>query len=187
MGDVISIEIPLYWMPVLVKGHHFPWHKNLPKTTQARDMISGPKVYRWVLRTKTGRVESIYIGQSEKFQERISAYRTGNQKALGSDKAVLANLGHCEDSGGAVELQFLDVDMGSFRIYGKLVNNSSLGDHDIRLMMESIAIVAARASNLKVLNRLRENAHLKEIAHLVKLTPKQVEQILQRSLTRGND
>ena|ERR1700722_16949880 len=58
------------------------------------------------------------------------------------------------------------------KLNGKLVTNASLGDHDVRLMMESIAIVAARAGNIKVLNQLSENVHLKNIRRLLNRDPR---------------
>lgn len=164
-GDVLRIDVPLHWTRVQVSEKHFDWHKDLPKTVRNRDLISGPKIYRWVLR-ESG-IESVYIGQSERFEKRLSAYRSGNRKALASEYHVRAKLKQCEDAKGIVELEFLDLDKGSFYINGKLVANSSLGDHEVRLMMESVAIVAARASSLHLLNRLQKNVGVKDIERIV--------------------
>jgi len=181
MGDVLNIEIPLHWMPVPVGGNRIALHKNPPKNPRVRDAISGPKVYRWVLRNTTGEIASVYIGQSEKFQGRISKYRKGKQTSLEPDDTVQSDINEWENSGGTVELQFLDLDTEPFCINGERITIASLGHQDTRLMMESIAIFSARASGLKVLNRLHENVHMKELrrllSHHVK-DPKRIEQIL---------
>lgn len=179
MVDAASIVVPLHWLPVRVKESHFNWHKNLPKTVRERDQISGPKVYRWVLRTQTGEIQAVYIGQSEKFQARVSDYRRGDKAGLDLDDTVQARMKRCENCGGTVELQFLDLDAGPFKINGMQVTNSSLADHDIRLMMESIAIVTARAANLPVINRLQENVNVKSLKRLVKANPKLIPQLRQ--------
>lgn len=181
MGDVLNIEIPLHWKPVPVDGGHFSWHRNPPKNVRARDTISGPKVYRWVLRKVTGEIASVYIGQSEKFQRRVSAYRKGKQTPLEPDGAVQSAFKEWAENGGTVELQFLDLEIEPFCINGERVTIPALAYQDTRLMMESIAIFSSRASGLKVLNRLQENVHVKELRrllpHIVKDSRK-IEQIL---------
>jgi hypothetical protein len=151
-------------------------------------LISGAKIYRWVLRDQSGAIDSVYIGQSERFQQRLSAYRSGNRKALASEYPVRAQLKQCEGAGGSVELEFLDLDKGSFYINGKLVANPSLGDHDVRLMMESIAIVAARASSLQLLNRLQQNVGVKDLVRIVRQHPSlktpAVEALIERNSCR---
>lgn len=185
MGDVLNIEVPLRWTPVPVKGGHFDWHKNPPKNVRARDAISGPRIYRWALLKATGEIASVYIGQSERFQERVSAYRKGKQTPLEPDDTVQSDIKKWADSGGTVELQFLDLDVEPFCINGERVTVSSLGYQDTRLMMEGIAIFSARVSGLRVLNRLQENVHVKELRrllpHILK-DPQKIEQIVSMVL-----
>lgn len=186
MGEVHNIVIPLHWIPVPAEGGQFDWHKNPPKSVRARDAISGPRVYRWALQTITGETTSVYIGQSERFQKRVSAYRKGKQTSLEPDDTVQSKIKDWENSGGKVELQFLDLDAEPSCINGKPITIASLGDHDTRLMMESIAIFSARASGLKILNSLQDNVHETELrrllTHLVK-EPKKREQILSTILS----
>jgi len=180
MGEPWNIDVPLRWKSVLVKGMHFDWHKHPPRNVRERDLISGPRIYRWLLRTTSGEIEFVYIGQSERFQERVSAYRNLDHRRVESDRAFQSRLKKYEDCGGTVELEFLDLDAESFCINGKAITNASLGDHDIRLMMESIAIVDARVRKLSILNQLHDNVHLKDLKRLVKQNPKVIEQILQK-------
>lgn len=180
MGEPRNIDIPLYWKSVLVKGAHFDWHKHPPRNVPERDLISGPRVYRWVMRTTSGEIELVYVGQSERFQKRVSEYRGGNHLRVESDRAFQLRSRKCEESGGSVELQFLDLNAEPFSINGKAITNASLGDHDVRLMMESIAIVDARARNLSVLNQLHDNVHFKDLKRIVRQNPKVIEQILQK-------
>jgi hypothetical protein len=91
-SHVLKIDIPLHWTLVLVKGSRFNWHKDLPKTVLARDMLTGPKIYRWVLRGGTNEILAVYIGQSERFEERMSEYRSGNGNGLDPEDSVRAAL-----------------------------------------------------------------------------------------------
>jgi hypothetical protein len=74
----------------------------------------------------------------------------------------------CENCGGIVQLEFLDLDERSLELNGRLLNNEALRHHEARLMVESIAIFTAKASKLKVLNEMREDAYLKAILRIVK-------------------
>jgi hypothetical protein len=168
MGEALNIEIPLHWVTVPARGCQFAWHNSLPKSVSAREAISGPRVYRWTLRAIDGKIAFVYIGQSERFQERVSAYRSGKKTSHEPNDTVRSKIRDWENSGGTVELQFLDFDVDPFSINGKPVTVASLSDHDTRLMMESVAIFSARASNLNVLNQLQENVHVKEIRRIVK-------------------
>lgn len=174
MGDVLKFEIPLRWVRVTVKGACFDWHKSLPKTVRERDLISGPQVYRWLLRSNAGEIEWVYIGQSENFQKRISAHRGG---------AVLQErMRDCETKGGTVELEFLDL-TEPLIVNGKCITNSALREHDVRLMMESIAVVTARTEQLRVLNRLQENVDVKRLISFATQNPEEIPRLL-RELVR---
>jgi hypothetical protein len=164
--NIPGIEIPFNWAQVLERGTYFPWHrkkvpKNLPKYN-----IAGPRVYRWVLR-RGEEISSVYIGQSEKFEKRLRDYRRPNPY----DCDVQAAMRECEAGGGRVELQFLDLGTGSFRINGKLISHASLSNHDVRMMMESTAIVTARVEGVKLLNHVRDNALVKVMVDLFKQYP----------------
>jgi hypothetical protein len=64
----------------------------------------------------------------------------------------------CEDHGGIVELQFLDLGLDGFLLNGQPVNMASLVEHEVRLMLENVSIIMAKAANLKIINTLRESA-----------------------------
>jgi len=166
VGAVTRVEIALSWKPTLFEEKHFNWHRD-PLYTSHTMRVGGPRVYRWFMRQKNGEVESVYIGESGDFYERLLDYRLRVQRQDDRDDLVNA-MRDCENCGGAVELQFLDLDEGSFDLNGKLVNGETLRYHETRLMMESIAIFMAKASNLKVLNELREDAYLTAILKIVK-------------------
>ena len=83
LGAVPCIEIPLPWKPTLFAERHFDWHKD-PLYTNHTMRIGGPRVYRWLMCQKNGEGESVYIGESEDFYERLLDYR-----------AVCAKAGRC--------------------------------------------------------------------------------------------
>ena len=64
----------------------------------------------------------------------------------------------CERRGGIVELQFLDLGVDGFLLNCQPINAKSLNDHEVRLMMENISIIMAKATNLRLINKLRESA-----------------------------
>ena len=87
--------------------------------------------------------------------------------AVDSTEALVQNeIFRCEEHNGTVDLEFLEL-RTPFRINGKLINDFSLGEPDVRIMMEHIAIVTARAEGLKLINRLSDNAYYVKIFSLV--------------------
>ena len=158
-GTILAIDIPLEWTSVTVKGENFPRHQGKIRSRRAKDKIKGPQIYRWVLRKRSGEISAVYIGQTEDFEIRLRAYREGKSGCDGS--VVQSAMKECDEDGGSVELQFLDLVKGAFRMNGTPINRASLGEPDVRLMMESIAIVAARADGVRLLNQVRENAYMK--------------------------
>lgn len=159
-----SIKIPFHWKQVLEKEGYFPWHRVVPKKPAKH--IRGPQVYRWVLR-KGDEISSVYIGQSEQFEKRLGDYRRPNHY----DSALQAAMRECEEGGGRVELDFLDLGSGSFRINGKLISHASLSNHDVRMMMESIAIMTAGVEGITLLNHVRDNTLVRIMVGLAKQYP----------------
>jgi hypothetical protein len=179
MTSVNSFTIPLNWQPVLIDDNAFPWHRKSPRYLKNRARINGSQVYRWVFRGKNHEVEAVYIGQSEVFQKRISYYR-------GLAKKKDSEFAKCEEQGGVIELEFLHFD--KFEVNGKRIddNRRSLGDHDVRLLLECIAIVTAKLEKPRVLNRLLENADKKQLRHLMKkmlhmLSPKRQQEVIDKA------
>jgi hypothetical protein len=177
-----TVDIPVYWSDVLVRGNHFRWHDQR-LSERARQQIAGPRVYRWVLRLGNGEVVS-YIGQTEDFERRLRSYRVGSTSNRHSH--VRAAIQECASGGGTVGLCFLDLETGGFWMYGRLINRRSLTDHEVRMMMEGVAILKALADGEKLLNRLRRNAvELMMVRHLRQHPPdvlKSVLEQMQRSL-----
>lgn len=176
---VPNIEIPLSWKTVLAKEQHFPWHKKPRLNVRERDIISGPRVYRWVLTDKTHKTEAVYIGETEKFEVRLRSYCIANSKAPTETKRIRHELKHCEDEGGSVELQFLDLESGQFILNGTLIDRRSLAEHTARILLESIAVFVAKAEGYRVLNHSRKNVLKKVIMRLFKLSDDKVDAILQ--------
>jgi hypothetical protein len=180
MNPVQSFKIPLNWQPVLIGGAAFSWHRDSPKPSKDRELIEGPHIYRWVFKNRDGEIEEVYIGQSEKFQNRISSYRTPTKKnSKDTDVFVSKRFASCEAQGGVVELQFLEID--EIEINGQLIDSStkSLGNHEVRILLESIAVVTAKSEKPKLLNRLSKNVHEKGLESLLRsLSPKQQKEIL---------
>jgi len=79
-----------------------------------------------------------------------------------------------EKQGGTVELQFLEI--AAFEVNGQRVDSStkSLGNHEVRVLLESIAIVTAKSEPYKLINRLSKNVHRKDIDQLLKNLPLEV-------------
>jgi hypothetical protein len=157
---ISSLLISLNWIPVLVDGVKYPWHRKPQKYARNRELINGPRIYRWVLRSKVGDIESVYIGQSEKFEKRLTRYR--RLRESGTEVYVNNAFSDCEEHGGTVELQFLEV--AEFEINGTLVDTSarSLGNHVVRQLLETTAILTAQSEPPNLLNRPSKNVQLKD-------------------------
>lgn len=178
----LHIEIPLLWKAVFVKQQHFAWHRKSRLNVRERDTIAGPQVYKWVLRDKTHKIEAVYIGETERFEARLRSYRIANAKAPTKTKRIRQELKRCEDEGGSVELQFLDLELGQFMLNGILVNHFSMLEHTARRLMESIAVFVAEAEGYQVLNHSRKNVVKKDILKFLNkrnVKGKQLESVLQ--------
>jgi hypothetical protein len=178
----LHIEIPLLWKAVLVKQQHFAGHQKPRLNVRERDAIAGPQVYKWVLRDKTHKIEAVYIGETERFETRLGSYRITNAKATAKTKRIRQELKRCEDEGGSVELQFLDLESGQFMLNGILVNRFSMAEHTARILMESIAVFVAEAEGYRVLNHSRKNVAKKNILKLLSqmnVKGKPVDSVLQ--------
>jgi len=163
---VLHIEIPLSWKIVLVKGQLFAWHRKPRLNVQQRDVIAGPQVYRWVLKDKTHKITAVYIGETERFEVRLKSYCITNATAPTKTKRIRQELKRCEDEGGSVELQFLDLESGQFTMNGTFINRFSLPQHSARILMESIAVFLAEAEGYIVLNHSRPNVIKKDIVKI---------------------
>jgi hypothetical protein len=180
MNLVQSFKIPLNWRPVLIAGTAFPWHRDSPKPYKDRELIEGPRIYRWAFKNQSGGIESVYIGQSGNFQNRLASYRKPRKATPNSTDVILNKMFESwEQKGRAVELQFLEI--AAFKINGLLVETSpeSLGNHEIRLLIESIAVVGARSEEPKLLNRLSKNVWEKQILQLLQnMSPRRRQEAL---------
>jgi|GEM_PF-6574647 len=173
--EVRKIDIHLVWRQVLLaNGKPFPWHQRAARYAHDREMLDGPQVYRWILRDANGAEECSYIGETEAFQNRLSKYRRPNAVRLNTEKRVREEIDKCERRGGTIELWFLDLDAGSFSLNGHAINKYSLGESDVRRMLESIATFTERQSGRKLLNAIEDNAvNRKLLALLGQITQKQ--------------
>lgn len=163
-----SVLIPLEWKAVvLANGTRFDWHKAEARDARDREQLSGARVYRWALRGPDGSIKDLYIGQSGKFEKRLSSYRS-KKLAKGSTEALVRDaMGECERQRGTVDLEFLHIET-PFIINGKRIDKHSMGLPEVRIMIEHIAIVTAKAERIHVINQLRANANLVAILKLVK-------------------
>jgi len=161
---VPRIGIQLQWKPPSDTGN-VAWHREQPNLEDT-SLIGGQRVYCWLMRAADGSSESVYIGESGDFPERLRNYRYRVQKQNDKDELVKA-MGKCESRGGTVELQFLDLDSCGFYLNETLLDQQSLRNHEVRLMMESIAIFMAKSANLQVINHLRGDAYW---ASILKIT-----------------
>ena len=164
VGAVPHIEIPLCWeKPELVKGKHFDWHRaslyHIPQNV-ITELICNAKVYRWLMRSKNNEMESCYIGESVDFYDRLLSYRRSVRKPDGKHKLLVEAMRDCETNDGTVNLEFLCVGVDGFQLNEILINRWTLGNQDVRLMMESISIAAFRAQhpNVKLINQQRKSA-----------------------------
>jgi hypothetical protein len=176
------IKVPLLWKAVLVKQQHIAWHRKPRLNVQERDVIAGPQVYKWVLEDKNQKVEAVYIGETERFETRLGSYRIGNANAPAKTQRIRQELKRCEDEGGLIELQFLDLELGQFMMNGILVNRLLMAEHTARILMESIAVFVAGAEGYRVLNHSRKNVAKKNIVKLLiqmKVKGKPLDSVLQ--------
>jgi hypothetical protein len=163
-----KIDIPLQWREIRLSGNiYFPWHRQAAKYPRDRDQLNGPQVYKWILKDENGQEERSYIGESEAFQNRLASYRSPKISPAKTEKVVRDAIEECEKRGGSVELWLLDIDAGCFYLNGMLVNRYSLGDRDVRIMLESIATIEARQRDAKLINRLGDNAYKRGILGLL--------------------
>jgi hypothetical protein len=178
--NVPALEIPVCWAPVLVNGKAFGWHEQ-KLNSRAKEQIAGPRVYRWVLRTHSGEV-LVYIGQTENFEKRLRSYRRGAGEQIHS--RVRTAIEQCKNGGGTVELYFLDLQTGAFRMFGRLIDRSSLNHHEVRIMMEGVAVLKALAGEEKLLNRYRRNAVETMMAQLLKPYPSEMRKDILEEVQR---
>lgn len=173
-GQTFGIEVQdLRWrQALLLDGKPFPWHRRTPPSAKSRDVIVGPQVYRWTMRNRLGGVLRSYIGEAEKFENRLCAYRNGETK-------IRTQMNECEKDGGTVELHFLDLGSCAIRINGKPITNRSLADHDMRLMMEKLAIVIAHVEGVKLLNVDRGNVCTNDLRTIIQEHPEVRPQLLR--------
>jgi hypothetical protein len=165
-----SFVLPLHWKAVvLCDGSRFDWHKKGARAARDREQLEVACVYRWVFRAANSRPEQfyLYIGQSGKFEERLPSYRSTNPAAGSTEELLRREMSRCEEQGGKVDLEFLDLG-NPLRINGKLINKYSLGERDVRVMMENISIVTAKADGIKLINRLGDNTNEVKILNLAK-------------------
>jgi hypothetical protein len=66
-----------------------------------------------------------------------------------------------------MQLEFLDISQ-PMCINGKQISLHSLGDPDVRFMLESIALVGARVMGLNLINKPGENAYERRILDLAR-------------------
>lgn len=161
-----NISIPLRWRTVGTVQSGIAWHRKERLNARERDAIFGPRVYRWVLRGKTHEIDAVYIGETERFEIRLRSYCIVNVKPPTKTRRIREELKRCEDEGGTVELQFLDLESGQFILNGTLVNRFSLAEHTARRLLESVAVFAAEAEEYKVLNHSRRNVAKNDIVKL---------------------
>ncbi|HEX4030595.1 MAG TPA: hypothetical protein VHX20_09540 [Terracidiphilus sp.] len=166
---MLDLEISLHWWPVLTPdGNRFPWHREPARAARDREQLEGPRVYRWILRSKDNIAEPrYYIGETSAFHRRLAKYRSGKLNRKGIENYVPQKMRECEALDGEVQLEFLNLDAEPLRINGRLLANSSLFDRSVRLMMESIAVYVSKTQNLFLLNSLGENADYKTISNLL--------------------
>jgi hypothetical protein len=172
MNSIKSFKIPLNWRSVLVEEQTYPWHRKIQRSAKHRDLIDGPRIYRWVFKNQNGEIQAVYIGQSERFQSRLSGYRTPTKtNPQDTDVIVRNEIDEWEEQGGTVELQFLEI--AAFGVNGQVVDSSmkSLGNHEVRVLLESIAIVTAKSEPYRLINRLSKNVHRKDIDQVLKSGP----------------
>ena len=155
--DTVVVTIPLRWEPVVLSnGKRFNWHKERAPADADRRRLDGARVYRWILRDADGKIDRLYIGESGAFNERITQYRSDCPADGSTEAALRTEMNNCEANGGSVDLEFLSLE-APIHVNGKIINNYTLGEHNVRLMMENIAIVTAKVQGLKLVNRLGEN------------------------------
>src|SRR5208283_5308029 len=99
----------------------------------------------WLMRTKDNDIESCYVGESVDFHGRLLSYRRSFQKPNGRNKLLVNAIKDCEDSKGTVSLEFLCIGVNGFELNGIPINKFALGNHEVRLMMESISIAILMA------------------------------------------
>lgn len=159
-----TFEIPLQWRRILVGDDRFDWHKKRVRSYRDRDQLAGARVYKWVLQAADLLPTMWYIGQCQDFQKRLGKYRTTLKK--GPEARFRCEAQRYLEAGGTVDLYFLDLKT-PLCINGKRVDELSLGELDVRLMMESIAIVSARAAGFEMVNRLGGNVTERRIRGLI--------------------
>ena len=184
MTGTPPISIALNWLPVLIDGKPFPWHRESPKDP-GRELIWASRVYRWVFKDKSGEIKKAYIGQSGAFHDRIAGYRSIAKGSPTSGNDHLDDFKTWEDGGGIVELQFLD--FSEFEINGQRINAKYLSDQEPRLFLENLAILSAKSEKITLFNKIPENVYLREmVAILAGLPTKEQKRLIELLTARLN-
>jgi hypothetical protein len=162
-----NLVVPLHWKAVVLRdGSRFDWHRKAARAPEDREQLEGARVYRWVFRGADGRPKQFYIGESGKFEKRLLNYRSRSLAEDSTEALLQDEISRCEEQGGTVDLEFLDLET-PLSLNGKLISKYSLGELDVRVMMENIAIVTTRTEGAKLINRLGDNAYYAKILSLV--------------------
>jgi len=72
--DVPQIVVPLCRRTIEVTKNSIAWHRKPRLNVRERDAIEGPRVYRWVPRGKTHKIDAVHIGKTERFEVRLRSY-----------------------------------------------------------------------------------------------------------------
>jgi len=162
-GEVRNVEIPLDWQQVLLAdGKPFPWHQSPAPYPRDREPLEHPQVYKWVLRDANGK--TVYIGEASAFDQRLGKYR--NPDSDTTEQRVRQAMDECEQRGGTIELWFLEIAADSFHLNGSLINKYSIGDKNVRLILENLAILEERRNKTTILNVIEDNAYDRKLAAL---------------------
>jgi hypothetical protein len=163
-AEVLRVEVPLVWHRVLLAaGQSFPWHRCPAPYARDREPLERPQVYKWVLRDANR--ERAYIGEAGAFDRRLGQYRSPDNDT--TEQRVRQAMDECEQCGGTVELWFLEITTGSFLLNGRLIDRHSIGDKNVRLILENLAILEEKQNKTTLLNVIEENAYDAKIASIV--------------------
>jgi hypothetical protein len=171
-----NLSVSLNWTTVVCsddKGWFFGEGRTID--SELRKAISGPRVYRFRFLPANPGLESLYIGESERFQDRCDRYRRASSKlsrrsnvSAASNKnddiaywkelrrdpcaRVAVAIRRAESSHDRVELQLLGFD--DFVLNGSLISvTTSLDNPFTRRMVENLAILSSDRIGVLIMNR----------------------------------
>lgn len=180
--QIPSVTIGVEWVTVAEDGKPAVCHdKGIKRSKNLAKLLKGPQIYRWVLRDSGGKELASYIGETGNFRSRLAGYQNGHKKPNDTINFLRNHFHVTCSEGGRVELQFLHFQ--PFLLNGVLIESTKLTSPEIRKFLENVAIITAKGSGLRLLNRDKD-VNVKVLERAIRSLPPEEQRPFVEKLLR---